>query len=342
MLADAYVHRLSPWVLQFTDDFGIRWYGVSYVWGFLLAWLLMRWMAKTRRTPMSVDQVGDLVFWIIVGVLLGGRLGYAVLYDPSLIVGMSSSFPFWDLLAINKGGMASHGGMIGFILACAIYARKHGLIARHLFDIGAVSGSIGLFFGRIANFVNAELWGRAFPDQDNVPWWCVKYPEEVMTPGFAHLDVLRVKLAGTVTGGDGFAAAVVAAMRDGNEIVIEVVRPYLTAFYPSQLMQAVAGGPLCLAVLVAVWWRPRKPGVVGSWFLIAYGVLRIASEFVRQPDVGVSTLNVLGLELSRGQQLSTLMVLSGIVTLIVMSRWNCDRMPGLIRRGDPLPLPAAK
>ena len=147
VLADSYLHRISPFAIRFTEDFGIRWYGVSYLFAFLVAWLLLRWMAASRRSPMTVEEAGDLVFWIIVGVLAGGRLGYATFYDPQLFIGFAPTLPFWDLLAINKGGMASHGGIIGFILAICLFARRRGLSSLHLLDIGALGSTIGLGVG---------------------------------------------------------------------------------------------------------------------------------------------------------------------------------------------------
>ncbi|MHC5005651.1 MAG: prolipoprotein diacylglyceryl transferase, partial [Planctomycetota bacterium] len=165
IVAESYVHQLDPFAIRFTESFGIRWYGLAYAAGFVIAWLFIRWFARTGRSPMSPNAVGDLMTWVIVGVLVGGRVGYALFYDPSLFVGFTSSPPWWDLLAINKGGMASHGGILGVIAVCLLYARRHGLSGLHLLDMGAVSCTGGLFLGRLANFVNAELWGRPLPPE---------------------------------------------------------------------------------------------------------------------------------------------------------------------------------
>src|SRR5439155_21253070 len=127
---------------------GIRWYGLAYATGFVLGWMLVRWMAATRRCAVPAKSVGDLVMYVIFGVLLGGRLGYAFFYDQALFLGFDRSFPWWHLLEINKGGMASHGGMIGVIIACWLFARKHALPFGHIFDIAAIGCPPGLFFGR--------------------------------------------------------------------------------------------------------------------------------------------------------------------------------------------------
>ena len=331
ILASAYLHRIDPYAIRFTEGFGIRWYGLSYAFGFLLMWLFVRWMARTKRSSLTVPQAGDFVFAVIVGVLLGGRLGYVLFYDFSLLYTFSDSIPFWNLLAINKGGMASHGGMIGFILACVYFARRHDLRAMHLIDLGAYTAGIGLGVGRIANFVNAELWGRRLPDtlQANPPWWSVKYPEEILLSTYPVERLAEVETAARpIVGGDAtFLPAVVHELRAGNEALIEAVRPLLTAYYPSQIFQSITDGLILVGLLTLIWLRPRKPGVISGWFLITYGVLRVGTEFFREPDVGVA----LTFGLSRGQVLSVLMVVAGVIWVWVTARRNVDAMGGLLR-----------
>src|SRR5262245_32237197 len=104
-LAEAWFHTLDPFAIQFTPTMGIRWYGLSYAVGFLFAWWIVRWFGKTGRSPITPGGAGDLMFAVILGVMLGGRLGYALFYDPKLFTGFSRAIPYWDLLAINKGGM---------------------------------------------------------------------------------------------------------------------------------------------------------------------------------------------------------------------------------------------
>ena len=113
-------------MIEFSSGFGVRWYGLSYAMGFLVAWMMIRWISRRSWSPLPPQKVGDLMFAVILGVLLGGRLGYAIFYEPHLFIGFSKSLPYWDLLAINKGGMASHGGMIGVMIdeAATIAAAK--------------------------------------------------------------------------------------------------------------------------------------------------------------------------------------------------------------------------
>jgi phosphatidylglycerol:prolipoprotein diacylglycerol transferase len=327
----SYLHDLDPIAIpvHIGPIDGIRWYGLAYAAGFVIAWLVVRWMARSRRSPLEPPQVGDLMTWTIVGVLLGGRLGYGIFYDRTVLFGWSTSFPWWKFLAIFEGGMASHGGIAGAIVACVLFARRRGLSSLHVLDLAALVCPPGLFLGRVSNFVNGELWGHPLPaaKQAAPPWWSIKYPQEILDPAFAHREALE-PLRQVVGGEERFLENVVAAAAAGRPEVVTPLKPLLTAYYPSQLIQAFTEGPLLLTVLVIAWWGPRRPGVVGSWFLIAYALLRIASETLRQPDAGVA----LWLGLSRGQALSVVMALAGVVGLIVTSRRDVPPLGGLVRR----------
>jgi len=331
LLADAYFHTLDPVAIPLWGSLSVKWYGLAYAAGFVLGWLFIRWMARSGRAPLTVEAAGDLMFYVIVGVLAGGRLGYAIFYQPSLFITFYDHIPFWGLLAINEGGMASHGGIIGVILAVMLFARRNKVSSLHVLDLAALACTGGLFLGRVANFVNAELWGRPLPAamQTEPPWWSVKYPEEIARwlddehQELVVLLTLRLRDVPTVDASD--FEQVVRRARQGEPEVIEALRPLLTAYYPSQLFQAVTDGPILAAALILVWLRPRKPGVVGAWFLISYGVLRISTEFFRQPDEGIDV--VLGL--SRGQWLSVLMIGSGLVGLWVVARRAVEPMGGL-------------
>ena len=329
LLAESYLHDLDPYAIRFTENFGLRWYGLSYAAAFVISWLVLRWFAKSGRSPLTPQQAGDVMFYGVVGVLLGGRLGYAIFYDPILFIGFSSDLPYWDLLTINKGGMSSHGGMIGVILACWVFAKRVGVPSLHLLDIGGLTCTAGFFLGRLANFVNAELWGRALPAsmQSDPPWWSVKYPEEIFQ--FNQTRGAALEPLHSVFGGENsFLPSVVAAARDAShpahQQVVETIRPLLTAYYPSQIFQCLTDGLLVAVVLVLIWLKPRKPGVIGCWYLIIYGILRILTEFFRQPDEGVALLA----GLSRGQVLSILMVLAGVVILRICAKRDVEPLGG--------------
>lgn len=142
----------------------IKWYALAYIAGLIGGWYYARRLVMSDglwgvvKCPQVAD-IDDLVVWVALGVVLGGRIGYVLFYNLPMYI----SDP-WEILAIRNGGMSFHGGFVGAILAFVLFARGKGLNAYTLLDIGAVVVPIGLFFGRIANFVNGELWGRVAPD----------------------------------------------------------------------------------------------------------------------------------------------------------------------------------
>lgn len=324
IVAESYLHRLDSVAIPLSSDWGIRWYGLAYAAGFLLAWLLIRWMARTDRSVVPAGAVGDLMVYSVVGVLVGGRLGYALFYRPELLISFSASPPWWELLAIHRGGMASHGGILGVVVAMAIFAWKHRLPSLHLIDLMAIASPPGLFLGRLANFINGELWGKqlAASMQQQPPWWSVKYPEEVQS---GQIDLSAV--ASTLGGDTTLPSRVVESLREGDPVVTEAIIGQLTAWWPSQIIQALTDGPILFLLLLVVWWNPRRPGVVGGWFLAGYGVLRVLTEVVRQPDEGVALLA----GLQRGQLLSVCMILAGAVMIFICSRRPVQAIGGIGR-----------
>jgi len=148
--------RLGP--LEF------RWYGLMYICGFVAAYFIILSGVKRKGLPLSKDQVADLIFTVAVGVILGGRLGYILFYNFSFYL----SHPL-KLFAVWEGGMSFHGGLAGALLASFYFIRKHQLRFYPLADIGSLAAPIGLGFGRIGNFINGELYGRA----TDLPWGVV-------------------------------------------------------------------------------------------------------------------------------------------------------------------------
>ncbi|MBN1442274.1 MAG: prolipoprotein diacylglyceryl transferase [Planctomycetes bacterium] len=327
-LAESYLHQMDPFVVRFTETFGIRWYGLAYLAGFLIAWAILQWLARTGRTPLSPQEISDYVMYGIVGVLVGGRLGYCIFYDQRLL---------WDppligIIQIWRGGMASHGGFIGVVVATWLFARRRKTSALHILDMGALACPLGLGLGRLANFVNGELWGKALPAalQKDPPWWSVKYPDELLGHGF--LTEERLESLGPLFGGKAPSIEdVVLAVRSGQEAVVEAVRPWLTAYHPSQIYQALSDGPILFLAMVILWLFPLKPGGVSGGFLITYGILRIATEVFRQPDEGVALLPTPWFDLSRGQLLSILMVIAGIALIVYSVRRDARPMGSLLR-----------
>jgi phosphatidylglycerol:prolipoprotein diacylglycerol transferase len=139
----------------------VHWYGIMYLLGFAAAWVLARWRAKQPGSTWKASDVDDLVFYTMLGVILGGRVGYVLFYGLSFW----AQDP-WYPLKIAEGGMSFHGGMLGVIVAMIIYARRHGRAMGDVFDFTVPLPALGLFFGRIGNFINGELWGKT----TTVPW----------------------------------------------------------------------------------------------------------------------------------------------------------------------------
>lgn len=175
-----WVHDLSPFVpfLQFSENFGVRWYGLAYVLGFVGAVWLLQLYAKKGRSLLPAEKSWDFIVVLVVGVMLGGRLGSFLFYHPEdLIANPLSFFRVWE------GGMASHGGFIGVAVAVIWYARSQKIPFLHLSDLVVSTAPLGLMFGRIANFINGELWGKIA----DLPW-AVIFP--LSKPG-APLDQLH-------------------------------------------------------------------------------------------------------------------------------------------------------
>jgi len=339
-LAKAWLQTMDPFAIRISGNFGIRWYGLAYAAGFLLAYFVARVLAIRRLISLSPQQVGDYIIACILGVLIGGRLGYVLFYNPSGLRTFSDSFPFWEVLAINHGGMASHGGMIGVILAMVWYGRRHRVSPLHLFDLSALLVPFGLFFGRLANFVNGEL--RGVPCDPNFPL-AVKFPQEITddwTPdlmakvvnaadalGLTRHEWLNIidlaRLGDTEALGtlQFWKHKLVESVQAGNQVLIDTVRPILTPHHPSQLYQAFAEG-IVLGSCLWTLWRfvlrkgrfANRPGFLAVAFLILYGILRIITEIWRLPDVGLGRT----LGLSRGQWLSCGMIAGAVALLSIL------------------------
>ena len=288
-----------------------------------------RWFAGRGLTPVRVEQAGDLVFSVALGTIIGGRLGYCIFYAPELFTQISWTPPFWGALAINRGGMASHGGMIGIVAAAIWFGRKIKVSPAHLLDLSTLGGTIGVFFGRIANFINGELVGR--PAASDLPW-AVKFPQDLYQWGPAQLrqissaaeaagikpenwnDWLEHFTYSALSQSEVEAAvtAIISSIQAGNVTVQNLLAPYLTARHPSQLYEAIGEGAFLTTVLLLIWRKPRKPGVICGWFLVLYAIARIIGEQFRMPDPQIG-FQIFGT--TRGQLLSGLMLAAGMIFL---------------------------
>ncbi|MEM0984298.1 MAG: prolipoprotein diacylglyceryl transferase [Planctomycetota bacterium] len=342
-----WLHDLGPYVFRLPNGFGPKWYGVSYMIGFVLAWFGLKQLAKRDLIAIPVDRVTDAIMLVVMGVLIGGRLGYCVFYRPSLLIDFSpmvlfgAEVPMWGAVKVWDGGMASHGGLIGVIVAAWWISRgfktedgeRVGVCPPlHVADALALVAPFGLFLGRIANFINGELLGKVIAHPgDRVAGFhryvAVRYPQEHLDPGHApeltveqQIEMARL-LNEFVPTDEPFGIRyekLLGMLQRGVPGIEERLAPLVSARLASQLVQALAEGVIVALVVWFVARRPRRPGLVGGWFLISYGVLRVLTEFVRLPDTHLANARPLGL--TRGQWLSAVMVLAGAGLVIYASR----------------------
>jgi phosphatidylglycerol:prolipoprotein diacylglycerol transferase len=254
-------------------DLGIRWYALAYVAGILLGWRYVLGLVKnanlwgSKSPTLTAPQVDDLVLWVTIGVIVGGRLGSVLFYNTDMI----TKDPL-GIFRVWEGGMSFHGGVIGVALAMIFFARANKVKIFAVADLVAACQPIGQFFGRLANFINGELWGR----ETHVPWGI----------NFCN-DRLR-NSAGLCPNPPG-----------------DVPR------HPSQLYEAALEGVVLFLILRYATHRLKwlqRPGAVTGLFLILYAVFRTSLEFVREPDANRADLP---LGLTMGMILSFPMVLFG-------------------------------
>jgi phosphatidylglycerol---prolipoprotein diacylglyceryl transferase len=263
---------------------GIHWYGIMYLLGFAFAWWLGRRRVRAGRLP-GVDEegFGDLLFYGMLGVVVGGRIGYVLFYGMDAFLADPTM-----LLRINEGGMSFHGGLLGVMLAGAYWSWKQRLHFFDTIDFVAPLVPAGLGFGRLGNFVGGELWGK--PTGGG---WGVVFP-----------DSLPAELA----------RQPVERLRELH--ASGALEPF--ARHPSQLYQAALEGLVMAAFLVWYSRRPRPRYAVSGMFGVLYGTFRFLVEFVREPDAHIGYLA--GGWLTMGQVLSLPLVAVGLLLLWLSHR----------------------
>ncbi|WP_166210101.1 prolipoprotein diacylglyceryl transferase [Cognatiluteimonas telluris] len=248
-----YLHQLDPVALAL-GPLQIHWYGVMYLLAFAACWFLGRLRIRAGRLP-GVDEAGygDLLFYCMLGVVLGGRIGYILFYDLSAYI----AHPL-DVLKIWQGGMSFHGGLLGVLVAAWWWSRRQGL---HFFDVADFIAPLvppGLGFGRIGNFINGELWGKF-----THAGWGVIFPT---APEFIGWTPARLQAAYAAGALDQYAR------------------------HPSPLYEATLEG---LVMFVVLWVYSRKPRPryrIAALFALMYGCFRFLVEFVRVPDAQLGYL----------------------------------------------------
>jgi phosphatidylglycerol---prolipoprotein diacylglyceryl transferase len=241
-----WVHNLSPFLIQFTDTIGIRYYGLAYLLGFVGGAVGLHLYARAGRSRLPAPVISDFIIAIVMGVMVGGRLGSFILYEGWRHLG---SDPF-AILRVWEGGMASHGGFVGVAVAMAWFAHKHKLSFLHLSDLIVSVAPLGLLLGRIANFINGELWGKI----SNVPW-AVIFPESA--PAGTPVSLIAPRHPSQLYEAALEGAVLLALMQ--------------WRFWKSDVVA-------------------RQPGRLAGEFLIAYAVVRMIGELFREPDFGIAPI----------------------------------------------------
>jgi len=309
-----YIDHFSPFIVEFHNGIGLRWYGMAYVVAFLLGYQILRWFSRNGYSELAEEKVGDFVAATAIwGVLLGGRLGYSLFYDlEGMLHEPLRFFRVWE------GGMASHGGILGIVIFTFWYARRHKLSWMGLGDNLVVAAPLGIFFGRCANFVNGELFGRIA----HVPW-AVQFPKEIFDS--QELAERAVEACEKINPALTSPEAIVQAAQSSAPVraaLAEILNPR----YPSQLIEAGLEGLLLFALLWLLRTRTKVvEGVTTGAFFVLYAAFRIFGEQFREPDAGVEFT----LGLTRGQFLSLFMILFGAWLI-----WNS------VRRNKPSLRPA--
>ncbi|MCZ0814265.1 MAG: prolipoprotein diacylglyceryl transferase [Pseudomonadota bacterium] len=280
--------NISPEIFSvslFGIEFALRWYALAYIAGIVIGWRLV--VATVKRPhlwtddspPMDARAVEDLLTWVILGVILGGRLGFVIFYQPAYYL----SHPL-EILQVWQGGMAFHGGLLGVIAACLLFSWRRGIPWLSVADVLCMATPAGLLLGRIANFINAELWGRP----TDLPWGVV-FPR--------------------------------AAAQDCPDVEGPCAR-HPSQLYEAGLEGLILGAVLLW--LVFARGALKLPGLATGVFFTGYGLSRFVVEFVRQADPQFITpdnpmgyvLHAGGMGLSMGQLLSLPMVVLGLVFIL--------------------------
>ncbi|MEP2781727.1 MAG: prolipoprotein diacylglyceryl transferase [Pseudoruegeria sp.] len=258
----------------------LRWYALAYIVGLIAGWQLITAAVKRpglwagNTAPMKPEQVEELLTWVILGVVLGGRFGFTMFYEPAYYL----ANPI-DILKIWQGGMSFHGGFLGVVVAAILFSKRQSIPLSALSDSLAIAAPLGLLLGRLANFINAELWGRP----SDVPW-------AVIFPGAAAQDCPGI---------DGLCARHPSQLYEAG-------------------LEGLLLGLLLLALAFGGGWL-KRPWALTGVFLMGYGASRIFVELFRQADAQfITATNPMGyvvqlgsFGLSMGQTLSIPMLIIG-------------------------------
>jgi phosphatidylglycerol---prolipoprotein diacylglyceryl transferase len=259
-------------VLISVGPFAIRWYALAYIFGIVLGWIYARSLLKNERlwngpAPISLAQLDDFILWVTVGIILGGRTGYVLFYNFAFFVQHPAEiFELW------KGGMSFHGGFMGCVVAVILFARANNVSILSLGDLTTAVAPIGLFLGRLANFINSELWGR--PTDPSLPWAMIfpnggplpRHPSQLYEAGLEGIllfTILAVMIRLDALKRPGLILGSFIAIYGLARIIGEHFRepdPQLGFLWGGLTMGMLLSVPMVIAgaIMIVMTWR-RKP-----------------------------------------------------------------------------------
>ncbi len=253
--------------------FVIRWYALAYIGGIVLGWIYARSLVKKERlwggpVPITLVQLDDFILWVTIGIIVGGRTGYVLFYNPVFFIQHPAEiFQLWN------GGMSFHGGFLGCVAAVMLFARKKDISILSLGDITTAVGPIGLFLGRLANFINSELWGRTA--DSSVPWAMVfpnggplpRHPSQLYEAGLEGIllfAILAVMVRMGALKRPGLILGSFIAIYGLARITAEFFRepdPQLGFLWGGLTMGLLLSVPMIIvgAILIMMAWRREAP-----------------------------------------------------------------------------------
>ena len=319
-LISLYIHHLDPIIVNLPGTpLAVRWYGLAYVAGFVLGYLVLQQLSKRELYCVPTQKLGDFITAVcLCGVLVGGRLGEFFFYWlPEHGISGFMADPLW-VFRVWEGGMASHGGILAVLAVAIYYSLRYKYPVGGVCDGLAIVAPIGLFFGRVANFINGELYGRVCSADNPI---AMKFPQEIF-----ELDA-DVR-ANAVAAMEQACHSSLHINSGGHSLIdfnafMETVRncaparealaEYLTPRYPSQLFEALGEGLIIFVALLSLRlvWKKAPAGIFSALFCFLYAAARITAECFKEPDAPTWGI------ITRGQYPSFAVVAMGVGFLLL-------------------------